>query len=58
MIGTGTGTVGYVKLETRFIGVPIKIYRNDAQLMGTVPQPPPSISGELTVSLAGRQLHP
>ena len=32
---------GYVKLVSRFIGVPIDLYRNGAFLMGTLPNPRP-----------------
>ncbi len=50
--------VGYVKLETRFIGAPVELYRNGGPLMGTVHPVPLSVSGAATISLAGRQFTP
>ena len=44
---------GFVKLVTRFIGVPIGIYRNGSYLMGTLAQPPRAVSNGATVALAG-----
>ena len=42
--------LGYVKLVTRFIGVPVNLYRNGSFLMGTL-QPAPSAPG------AGASVH-
>jgi hypothetical protein len=39
--------LGYVKLISRFIGIPIDLYRNGAFLMGTL-QPAPRVSGTAT----------
>jgi hypothetical protein len=50
--------VGYVKLETRFIGAPVEIYRNSGPLMGTVHPVPLNVISGATVSLAGRQFSP
>ncbi len=48
--------LGYLKLESRFIGVPMEIYRNGRPLMGTVHPVPPSVTGGATISVAGRRL--
>ena len=46
--------VGYVKLVTRFIGVPIDLYRGGSFLMGTLtPAPSPGRTGT-TVTVGGR----
>lgn len=46
--------VGYVKLVTRFIGVPIDLYRGGSYLMGTLtPAPSPGPTGT-TVTVGGR----
>ena len=45
--------VGYVKLETRFVGIPVEIYRNGSPLMGTVSRPPRSITNGQAVGIAG-----
>src|ERR1017187_8726243 len=39
--------VGYVKLVSRFIGVPIDLYRNGSFLMGTLQPPPATVSTEI-----------
>jgi hypothetical protein len=39
--------LGYVKLISRFIGIPIDLYRNGVFLMGTL-QPAPRVSGTAT----------
>jgi len=51
--------VGYVKLVSRFIGVPIDLYRNGSFLMGTLQPAPsaPSAGGSLTVAGVGYQAH-
>jgi len=36
--------LGYLKLVTRFIGIPLEIYRNGRPLMGTLAQPPARVS--------------
>jgi len=46
--------VGYVKLETRFIGAPVEIYRNGLPLMGTVKPAPAKVGNGAVVSVAGR----
>jgi len=50
--------VGYVKLETRFIGAPVEIYRNGVPLMGTVRPAPLNVANGASISLAGRQFQP
>jgi hypothetical protein len=47
--------VGYVKLVTRFIGVPIDLYRSGSPLMGTLEPAPASASDGGPVSIGGRQ---
>ncbi len=51
--------IGYVKLVSRFIGVPIDLYRNGAFLMGTLRPAPvaPSAGGSLSVGGALYQAH-
>ena len=46
---------GYVKLETRFIGVPVELYRNGAPLMGTVASAPARVANGAVISVGGRQ---
>jgi hypothetical protein len=46
--------VGYVKLVSRFIGVPIDLYRNGSFLMGTLQPPPAPVSSGASVSVGGR----
>jgi hypothetical protein len=50
--------VGYVKLVTRFIGVPLELYRNGLPLMGTVNHPPASIPKGSTVTAGSREYLP
>ncbi len=50
--------VGYVKLVTRFIGVPLELYRTGASLMGTVGHPPSSVTGGSTFTAGGREYLP
>lgn len=46
--------VGYVKLVSRFIGVPVDLYRGGAFLMGTLqPAPPPKLSTGATLTAGG-----
>ncbi len=45
--------VGYVKLVSRFIGVPIDLYRNGSFLMGTLQPPPATVSTGASVSVGG-----
>jgi hypothetical protein len=45
--------VGYVKLVTRFIGVPIEIYRNGAPLMGTIARAPATMGRSAPLSVDG-----
>ncbi len=46
--------LGYVKLVSRFIGVPVDLYRNGSFVMGTLqPAPPPATTGT-PVIVAGR----
>ena len=45
--------VGFVKLVSRFIGVPIDIYRNGSFLMGTLTPAPSTVSTGATVTIAG-----
>ncbi len=45
--------VGYVKLVSRFIGVPIDLYRSGSFLMGTLKPAPSSVSSGATVKVAG-----
>jgi hypothetical protein len=44
---------GYVKLVSRFIGVPIDLYRNDAYLMGTLAPAPSKVSAGSSVNVHG-----
>jgi hypothetical protein len=44
--------LGYVKLVSRFIGIPVDLYSNGKFLMGTL-QPPPPSSGATSVSIRG-----
>jgi hypothetical protein len=46
--------VGYVKLVSRFIGVPIDLYRNGSFLMGTLQPPPATVSTGASVSAGGK----
>jgi hypothetical protein len=46
--------VGYVKLETRFVGVPVELYRNGARLMGTLNPAPATVGNGAVISVAGR----
>jgi hypothetical protein len=45
--------LGYVKLVTRFIGVPVDLYRNGSFLMGTLQSAPPTASSGSTVDVGG-----
>jgi hypothetical protein len=45
--------LGYVKLVSRFIGIPVDLYRDGAFLMGTLQPAPPPSSGERTVMIHG-----
>ncbi len=45
--------VGYVKLVSRFIGVPVDLYRGGSFLMGTLQPPPPLPRPEATVVARG-----
>jgi hypothetical protein len=45
--------LGYQKLVTRFIGVPIDIYRNGSFLMGTLEPAPAKLSAGASVSVSG-----
>ncbi len=45
--------VGYVKLVSRFIGVPIDLYRNGSFLMGTLQPAPRSVSTGASVTVGG-----
>ncbi|HLM85197.1 MAG TPA: hypothetical protein VK272_03310 [Solirubrobacteraceae bacterium] len=44
---------GYVKLVSRFIGVPIDLYRNGSFLMGTLQPAPTKVSAGASVSVSG-----
>jgi len=44
---------GYVKLVSRFIGVPIDLYRNGAFLMGTLEPAPAKVTTGSSLALAG-----
>jgi hypothetical protein len=46
--------IGYVKLISRFIGVPIDLYRNGSFLMGTLRPAPASVSAGQSVIVGGR----
>ena len=48
---------GYVKLVSRFIGVPIDLYRNGAFLMGTLQPAPPTVSAGASLAIAGNAYH-
>lgn len=45
--------LGYVKLVSRFVGVPIDIYRDGAFLMGTLQPAPPPSSSEKPMTING-----
>jgi hypothetical protein len=45
--------LGYMKLVSRFIGVPVDLYRNGAFLMGTLQPAPPASSAATSVKLRG-----
>lgn len=45
--------LGYVKLVSRFIGVPIDLYRAGTFVMGTLKPPPASVSNGETVTVGG-----
>jgi hypothetical protein len=45
---------GYVKLVSRFIGVPIDLYRNGSLVMGTLPSAPAGVGDGAHVTIAGR----
>lgn len=45
---------GYVKLVTRFMGIPIDLYREGSLLMGTLQPAPSSVSTGRSVTVAGR----
>jgi hypothetical protein len=45
--------LGYVKLVSRFIGIPVDLYRAGAFLMGTLTPAPPASGGERPVSIHG-----
>jgi hypothetical protein len=49
--------LGYVKLVSRFIGVPIDLYRAGTFVMGTLKPPPASLSNGETVTVAGRSTY-
>lgn len=49
--------VGFVKLVSRFIGVPIDIYRKGSFLMGTLKPAPAIVSSGTTVTIAGNAYH-
>jgi hypothetical protein len=47
--------LGYVKLVSRFVGVPIDLYRGGTFVMGTLkPPPPPSVSDGESLTVGGR----
>jgi hypothetical protein len=46
--------IGYVKLVSRFIGVPVDLYREGSFLTGTLQPAPPSASAGQSVTVAGR----
>jgi hypothetical protein len=46
--------LGYVKLVSRFIGVPIDLYRAGMFVMGTLKPPPASVSNRETVTVGGQ----
>ena len=50
--------VGYVKLVSRFIGVPLELYRNGRPLMGTVRHPPAGVTGGSTLTAGGQEYLP
>ena len=50
--------VGYVKLVTRFIGVPLELYRGGVPLMGTVGTPPTRVVNDAPVAAGGREYLP
>ena len=45
--------LGYVKLVSRFIGVPVNLYRNGSLLMGTLPPAPSKLSSGASVHVQG-----
>ncbi len=45
--------IGYVKLVSRFIGVPVDLYRNGAFLMGTLQPAPSTVRTGASVSVSG-----
>ncbi len=45
--------VGYVKLVSRFIGVPVDLYRNGSFLMGTLQRAPSAVSTGSSVDVGG-----
>jgi len=45
--------LGYVKLVSRFIGVPVDLYRNGAFLMGTLQPAPSAVSAGASVDVGG-----
>jgi hypothetical protein len=45
--------IGYVKLVSRFIGVPVDLYRNGSFLMGTLQPAPSTVSAGASVSVSG-----
>lgn len=47
--------LGYVKLVSRFIGVPIDLYRNGSLVMGTLQPAPPLVRTGAPVTVAGRK---
>lgn len=50
--------LGYVKLVSRFIGVPIDLYRNGSFLMGTLQPAPSKLSAGATVRVRGTSYLP
>jgi hypothetical protein len=46
--------LGYVKLVSRFIGVPVNLYRGGTFLMGTLPATPAKLESGATTTIAGR----
>jgi hypothetical protein len=46
--------LGYIKLVSRFIGIPIDLYRNGSLVMGTLRPAPSSVTDGAMVTIAGR----
>lgn len=47
--------LGFIKLVSRFTGVPIDLYRNGSLVMGTLKPAPSSVTDGATVAIAGRR---